>query len=402
LLDIPLPLPAPDLNRSDDAGAERRAAVPSTAVVGIFIILLLAAIQYAREFLLPVVVALLLFFVFVPLQRRAQRIGLPGSGVAAVLVLGLLMGIAAIFFLLSGPIMEVANNLPDIIRDITARIEAARDVFLAVIQNFRAGAENDIPDLRPGRIAEDGENGEEEDDLLMSTVSGALLYLTETPAMVAQVIFALVLLFFLLSSSDLIYLKIIQSFDGFGEKRAALTALREVERNLGGYLGTVSLINAGLGVSIGLAMWALGMPVPLLFAVLAFLLNFIPYLGAVMGVVLASVVALLWFNTLSSVLLVGGVYLLLTSLEGQLITPAFLAKRLRMNTVLVFLSVAFWAWMWSFLGMLIAVPILVALRVIAEQVPRWHVFANLLSGSAAQIPAAPELEIPPSRPPDAD
>jgi predicted PurR-regulated permease PerM len=402
MLDIPLPLPAPDLKRSDDAGAERRAAVPSTAVVGIFIILLLAAIQYAREFLLPVVVALLLFFVFVPLQRRAQRIGLPGSGVAAVLVLGLLMGIAAIFFLLSGPIMEVANNLPDIVRDITARIEAARDVFLAVIQNFRAGAENDIPDLRPARIAEDGENGDEEDDLLMSTVSGALLYLTETPAMVAQVIFALVLLFFLLSSSDLIYLKIIQSFDGFSEKRAALTALREVERNLGGYLGTVSLINAGLGVSIGLAMWALGMPVPLLFAVLAFLLNFIPYLGAVMGVVLASVVALLWFNTLSSVLLVGGVYLLLTSLEGQLITPAFLAKRLRMNTVLVFLSVAFWAWMWSFLGMLIAVPILVALRVIAEQVPRWHVFANLLSGSAAQIPATPELEMPPPRPPDAD
>ena len=379
------PVP-PNFNRSYQGGASKHRAAPTTAVVGIFIILLLAAVQFAREFLLPVVVALLLFFVFVPLHRRALRIGLPGSVTAAALVLGLLVGIASIFFLLSGPVMEVANNLPDIVRDITARIEAARDVFLAIIQNFRAGAESDIPELRPASAVEGGSNGEdEEDDILMSTVSGALLYLTETPTIVAQVMFALVLLFFLLSSSDLIYLKIIQSFDGFAEKRAALTALREVERNLGGYLGTVSMINAGLGVSIGLAMWALGMPVPLLFAVLAFLLNFIPYLGAVMGILLASLVALLWFDTLSSVLMVAGVYLLLTSIEGQLITPAFLAKRLRMNTALVFLSVAFWAWMWSFLGMLIAVPILVALRVIAEQIPRWRVFANLLSGDPIRI-----------------
>ncbi|MBB4208954.1 AI-2E family transporter [Roseinatronobacter bogoriensis] len=379
------PVP-PKLSRSDPGGTIQQPAAPTTAIVGIFIILLLAAIQYAREFLLPVVVALLLFFVFVPLQRRALRIGLPGSLTAAALVLGLLVGIASIFFLLSGPVMEVANNLPEIVRDLTARIEAARDVFLAIIQNFRAGAENDIPQLRPASAIEEATNGEEEeDDLLMNTLSGALLYLTETPAIVAQVIFALVLLFFLLSSSDLIYLKIIQSFDGFAGKRAALTALREVERNLGGYLGTVAVINAGLGVSIGLAMWALGMPVPLLFAVLAFLLNFIPYLGAVMGIILASLVALLWFDTLSSMLLVAGVYLLLTSIEGQLITPAFLARRLRMNTALVFLSVAFWAWMWSFLGMLIAVPILVALRVIAEQIPQWRIFANLLSGDPVRV-----------------
>ncbi|TQM94041.1 AI-2E family transporter [Roseinatronobacter monicus] len=388
-----MPPSTPNFKPPDALRAARHPPVPAGAVVGIFIILLLAAVQHAREFLLPVVVALLLFFVFVPVQRRLQRIGLPGAAIAAVLVLGLLVGIAAIFFLLSGPVMEVANNLPDIVQDITARIEAARDVFLAIVQGFRAGEETDIPQLRPAPAEAIAENGEsQESDLLMSTVSGALVYLAETPAMVAQVIFALVLLFFLLSSSDLIYLKIIQSFDGFGEKRAAYNALREVEQNLGGYLGTVSFINAGLGVSIGLAMWALGMPVPLLFAVLAFLLNFIPYLGAVMGVVLASLVALLWYDTLLSVLMVAGVYMMLTTFEGQLITPSLLARRLRMNTVLVFLSVAFWAWMWSFLGMLIAVPLLVALRVISEQIPGWRKFANLLSGEAPPVPAPPEIE----------
>ena len=197
--------------------------------------------------------------------------------------------------------------------------------------------------------------------------------------MVAQVLLAVILLFFLLSSSDTIYLKVIQSFDAFQDKRTAFNALREVEQKLGGYLGTVTLINAGLGVCVGFAMWILGMPVPLLFAVLAFVLNFIPFIGAAMGIVLVSVVALLWFDTLPDVALVTSAYLVLTAIEGQLVTPALLARRLRMNTALVVIAIAFWAWMWSFMGMVIAVPILVALRVIAEQVPKWRKFANLLS-----------------------
>lgn len=352
----------------------------SKALTGIFVLLLLGAIQYARQLLLPIVVALLLFFVFMPLHRRLQRAGLPGNAVAAVLVLGLLTGIGVIFFLLSGPIREVTTNLPEIIQQITARMEAARDAFLATAQSLRGGVENDIPDLRgPTSAEEESEDTAEQDSFLMSTASGAMVYLAEAPAMVAQVIFTLVLLFFLLSSSDILYLKILQSFDGFGEKRAALLALREVESKLGGYLGTVTLVNAGLGITIGLAMWALGMPVPLLFAVLGFLLNFIPFIGAAMGVVLATGVALLWYDTLPQVLAVGGIYLALTSLEGQLVTPALLARRLQMNTALVVLAIALWAWMWSFMGMVIAVPTLVALRVISEQVPGWRKFANLLS-----------------------
>lgn len=368
----------------------------SFAVIGIFAILLLAAIQMAREFLLPVVLAILLFFVFMPLQRRLHKLGLPSAAVAGFLVLGLLVGIGVIFFLLSGPVMQAMENLPEIVEDISARFQQARDAAVVVLQGVREGSAGDVPELRPPEAAVgNGEAEADEDDILLSTATNALLYLSETPAKVAQFIITLVLLFFMLSSSDLIYLKIIQSFDAFKDKRVAHSTLRQVEQKLGGYLGTVTLINAGLGVAIGLAMWALGMPVPLLFGVLAFLLNFIPYVGAVLGVMLASVVALLWFDTLGSILLVGCVYLLLTTIEGQLVTPTVLAKRLQMNTVLVFVSVAFWGWMWSFPGMLIAVPILVTLRVVAEQVPRWHKFANILSGeneSARNFSPASEPE----------
>lgn len=352
----------------------------SPAVTGIFIILALAAVHYAKQFLLPVVVALLLFFVFMPLQRRLQRIGVNGHLAALMLVSSLLVGIGAIFFVISGPVYEVAENLPAIMSDVSVRLQAAREAMQAAGESLRSNNVSEIPDLRIAAGADGADSeGLMEDEMLLSTASNVLIYLAETPAMVAQVLFAIILVFFLLSSSDDIYLKFIQSFDAFSDKRTALAALREVEQKLGGYLGAITLINAGLAICIGLAMWWLGMPVPILFAVLSFVLNFIPFIGAVMGVALSGIVALLWFDTLFDVVIVASVYMGLTAIEGQFVTPAVLARRLRMNTALVVLCIAFWAWMWSFMGMVIAVPMLVAIRVMAEQIPGWRKFANLLS-----------------------
>ncbi|MCC5958760.1 MAG: AI-2E family transporter [Rhodobacteraceae bacterium] len=363
----------------------------SMVLTGIFIILVLGAVHYARDFLLPVVTAVLLFFVFMPLQRRLLGLGLPGTPVAAGLVLGLMAGIAAVFVLLSGPVMQLADNMPDIVRDITRRLTAIQGAMLNLMNTLGESEQGFVPDLRQSatEALQDADDGGSA-DFLLTTASGALTYLAEAPAKVAQVLFMLILLFFLLSSSELIYLKIVQSFGAFSDKRIAINTLYKIERDLGGYLGTVTLINAGLGVCVGVAMWALGMPVPLLFAVLAFTLNFIPYLGAVTGVVLTSMVAILWFDDLQSVLMVTLAYFTLTALEGQLITPHWLARRLRMNRVLVFLSVAFWAWMWSFLGMLIAVPLLVMMRVILEQFPGAAKVANLLSDDTQpRVPAPP-------------
>ena len=366
-----------------DASATIAVSGPPRApvvVTGIFIILMLGAVHYARDFLLPVVTAILLFFVFMPVQRRLLGLGLPGTPVAAGLVLGLMAGIAAVFVLLSGPVMQLANNMPDIISDISARLRSLQGAVLTLLNGLGESDQGFVPDLRQttnDALSQNEDGGGA--DFVMSTASGALTYLAEAPAKVAQVVFMLILLFFLLSSSELIYLKIVQSFDAFSQKRIAINTLYTIERDLGGYLGTVTFINAGLGLCIGLAMWALGMPVPLLFAVLAFTLNFIPYLGAVTGVILTSMVAILWFDNLQDVVLVTFAYFLLTTLEGQLVTPLLLARRLRMNRVLVFLSVAFWAWMWSFMGMLIAVPLLVMARIILEQFPGAARVANLLA-----------------------
>ena len=210
------------------------------------------------------------------------------------------------------------------------------------------------------------------------------------PAILSQTFFTLIFLFFLLASGDLLYLRIVQSFDTLKEKRAAYDALREIEGSLGNYLASITVINVGLGVVSGLAMWALGMPSPLLWGVAAALLNYIPYIGAALGYVGAFVVALVVFDDVWWALLVGGTYFGLTAIEGQFVTPYFVSRRLQLNTVVVFLTVALWAWLWSILGMVVAVPMLVVIRVLADHIPGLEKFGNFLAGD--ELPPLSEEE----------
>lgn len=200
------------------------------------------------------------------------------------------------------------------------------------------------------------------------------------PSILSQTFFTLIFLFFLLSSGNLLYLRIVQSFDAMKDKRAAYDALREIEDSLGNYLGAITIINVGLGVVSGVAMWALGMPSPLLWGVAAAVLNYIPYIGAALGYVGAFVVALVVFDDVGWAILVGGTYFGLTAIEGQFVTPYFVSRRLQLNTVVVFLTVALWAWLWSILGMVVAVPMLVVMRVLADHIPGLEKFGNFLAG----------------------
>jgi predicted PurR-regulated permease PerM len=205
------------------------------------------------------------------------------------------------------------------------------------------------------------------------------------------VVFVLILLFFMMSTGDLLYLKIVQSFPRMASKRQAYAALRAIEARLGSYLSTITVINFGLAVAIGLAMWSFGMPAPAFLAVVAFVLNYIPYLGAVAGAVAAFVIALVSLNGFLPPFLVAGAYIALTSVEGQLITPALVSRKLAMNTVVVFLAVALWAWLWSVVGMIVAVPILVVMRVLCDHIPGLERLGNYLGGEDPP-PIAPETQ----------
>lgn len=354
---------------ASDSGTSNRVA--NWAVVGIFLILGFAAIAAGRDFLMPVTLAVLLFFVFTPLRRFARRRGLPDGLTATAITMGLVFLVAIIVMAASGPVNRAVANLPTInaqleqkFRDVRQSVEELRDAARQIEQTDTA-AEGDV---RPAIRVEMNEE---------STLESMARF---TPTLLGQIVFTMFLLFFMLASGDLLYLKIVQSFDTMRDKRSAYMALREIEDALGSYLGAITVINACLGIAVGVAMWAWGMPAPLLFGIGAFVLNFIPYLGSLSGVLIAGAVALVTMEGLFAPAMVAGTYLTLTAVEGQLITPFLVSRRLQMNTVVVFLAVALWAWLWSVIGMVIAVPVLVVMRVLAEHVPGWEKFGNFLAG----------------------
>jgi predicted PurR-regulated permease PerM len=383
ILEAPLDDPRDEIEAvPSEARVEMVAAgVPRWAVMGIFFMLLVGGMAYARAFLMPVVMAFLLSMVFSPVRRALERTGLP-SGASAFLIVGaLLVGLIAGIGALATPVSTWIERAPQIgyelewkLRDLRGATESVRDVAEQV-DKLTEGEED--PTVQRVVVQESG--------------SVALMALT-LPAVASQIAFTLVLLFFLLASGEMFYEKIVNVMPTFRDKRMAIRIARDIEAKLSHYLFTITMINAGLGFAVGVSMWAFGMPNPLLFGVTAFFLNFVPFLGAVIGVAISTVVGVLTFPTLGQGLLVGAVYFLLTSIEGQFVTPWFVGRRLQLNTVVVFLSVTLFAWLWSIVGMLVATPLLVMIRTFCEHIPSLQPLGTFLSARGAERPAEPPGE----------
>jgi predicted PurR-regulated permease PerM len=360
---LPEPPPA-----SDEASA-----VPRWAVIGIFLMLFVAGLAYARAFLMPVVLAVLLQLVFSPIRRQLERLGIP-SGIAAALIVGaLVVGLLGGVASLAVPASTWVERAPTIGWELRSKLGELQGVTdgmqRAVRQIEEIAAGGDDPAVQ--RVKVENERG-------------ALTIAMSLPGVLAQVLFTLVLLFFLLASGDMFYEKIVHVMPTFPDKRRAIRIARDIERKLSRYLSTITLINAGLGLAVGAAMWWFGMPNPALFGILAFLLNFIPYLGAVFGMAAALIVGILSLETLGQALAVTAVYFLLTTLEGQFVTPYFVGRSLRLNTVVVFFSVTLFAWLWSVVGMLVATPLLVTFRTFAEHIPALYGFGHFLSARGVE------------------
>lgn len=355
---------------------------PRWAVVGIFILLTLAALAYARALVMPIVLAFLLTLVFTPIRRFLERRGVPPAATAALVVSGLLGLILAGLALLSEPVSQWIEDAPSLGRRLEWRL---RDLLGSVEAVVEVGRTVD-------QVASGGGGGEAQPEVVVREPGLLASAAGLAPSVAAQALFVLVLLFFSLASGDMFYEKIVAVAPTFRDKRRAVAIVRDIERKLSRYLATITLINVGLGACVALAMWAFGMPNPLLFGVVAAALNFVPYLGALAGVALTLVVGLVSVPQAETALLAAGTYLLLTSLEGNFVTPYFIGRRLKLNTVVVFISVALWAWLWSVVGMLVATPMLVTVRTFCEHVPELRGLGAFLSARGEEAEERREEE----------
>jgi predicted PurR-regulated permease PerM len=214
-------------------------------------------------------------------------------------------------------------------------------------------------------------------ELKTSRVPGGLINWTGT--LLAGTGETLVLLYLLLASGDLFLQKLVRVMPTLSDKKRAVEISHEVQQNISNYLFSVSIINLGLGILVSGGLYWLGVPNPLMWGALVAVLNFVPYFGPVVGMILLVIVGLLSFDTLLRALLPAGWYFILHLLESNLVTPMLLARRFTLNPVIIFISLIFWTWLWGIPGALLSVPILVSVKVISDRFPSMSPVSELFA-----------------------
>jgi predicted PurR-regulated permease PerM len=178
----------------------------------------------------------------------------------------------------------------------------------------------------------------------------------------------LLLLYLLLASGDLFLRKVVEVLPLFGDKRAAVRITEEVQQAVTRYMGATLLINLGQGIAVGLTLWGLGLPHPWLWGGFTVVLEFIPYLGAAGMIGLLAVTAFSQFDSLGSILLVPGTYLVIATLQNNLVSPFVYGQRLQLNPVAVLVGVLFWWYLWGVAGAFLAVPFFATLKIVADHI----------------------------------
>jgi predicted PurR-regulated permease PerM len=318
------------------------------SVVGIFTILLVTALYFARPIVLPVAAAVLIGMTFAPVMKRTREAGVSPWISAIVLVLFIMMAAAFLITLLAAPVAEGIARAPEIGESIRHKLFVL-DRPLSALRELQGA-------LLPG-----SEGGVAVQPSQMSMVTPVIAFVT--PAVAEVVIFFATFFFFLVGQTGL--RRYLASF--FTSREAKLRFLRiasDIEQNLASYVATVTAINFTLGVVVAIGAWLFGFPNAVIFGVVAMLLNYIPYIGPACMLLILLGVGLVTFPTLGYALLPPACFLGLATLEGQIVTPTVLGHRLTLNPLAVFLAIAFWAWLWGPMGAFLAVPMVIVAMVI--------------------------------------
>ena len=315
------------------------------ATIGVFIILFIAGLEFARPILLPAMSAFVVTMMLGPISARAERYGIPTPLTAVVLWLLVIAAFYGVIVLLSTPVVEWLGKASDIGRIIQEKLRLL-DRPLTALQEMRNALLPSDTKNNANSIGFD----------IVSVVQPAVTIVT--PAISQTFIFFGTLFFMLLGRTQLRHV-LVAFFDDRDARLRTLKIMNDIEHNLTGYLSLVTVINFAVGITAGIIAWAVGLPDPIAWAVLGFILNFIPYIGALIMEVALFLVGLVTFPALTHALAAPLFFVVFATLEGHFITPSLVGRKLTLNPLTVFLSLVFWTWLWGPVGAFLAVPLLI-------------------------------------------
>jgi len=351
-----------------------RASAATVALVTLAVLAVFYTLYFAADILLPFIFAVVLTLLLAPLKRvLTERLRVPAMLAAFLLIVLLLAVILGVASALVVPASSWVARAPDSLHQLQQRlgflgrpVAYLRHAFEQIEHTLQPPPQNQptVTVQQPSSLGDVG-----------------LSVLLGTRAAAGEFFTMAVVLFFTLSAGDSLLRRFVEILPTFSEKRRAVEIASEIESNISGWLFTITAMNFLVGAANGLQMWLLGIPDPLLWGTLAFLLNYIPILGPFAGIVIIFFVGLFSLPTVWQAVLPPAIYLVIHSVEGQTVTPLLLARRFTLNPVLVIVSLFFWDWMWGVPGAFLSVPLLAIAKTVADHVPGLAPLGHLLGGA---------------------
>lgn len=354
------------LAETDDAPAPGRGAVRLIAFI-----FSLAACWLARDLLIPIMLAMLMALLANPLVTRLSKIWIPrwiGSLVVVIGGLALAVGLAS---LLIGPATAWVKQAPAELRQLapkfkslTRQVDQANKAAASIVR--AAGATSP-----PATVAADAQKPQPPN--LWTLISSG-------PRILASVLAVVLLAYFFLVYGQGLQRHLIARMPDRQHKHLTVDILRTIESDLSQYVLTISVINLALGLILTGALLWLGLDLgdALLWGTMAALLNFIPYVGPLSGVLALGLVGVVAFNDPTRMIVPPALYLFLHVMESQFVTPVILGRRMAISPLVMLLWLMLWGFLWGIAGLLLAVPMLSSIKIVADRVERWQGWAKVI------------------------
>lgn len=384
---VPEPAATPGADHHEESAAEISTIGQDPRSLSLVVLVTLAVfftLYVASDFIVPIIMAVVLNLLLQPPKRLlSNRLRIPAPITSLLLILALFGVVGAIGAAISVPASGWIAKAPESLPILEKKLSYLRQPLGYVQQGMQKMEQLLQSQGGPGeRRHPTPEQAPSPSSPSASLGSVGLSVLSGTRAFVGTVFMLVVILFFLLSSGDSLLRRLVEVVPRFRDKRRLIEISEEIEQNISGYLLTITIMNTLVGIAAGVASWACGLPDPLLWGTMAFLLNYIPILGPFCGVVVFFLIGIFTYDKIWTAFLPAGLYLMIHVLEGETITPMLLARRFTLNPVLVIISLFFWDYMWGVVGALLAVPLLTILKIICDHVPPLNALGHLIGNSA--------------------
>ena len=335
---------------------------------GLFFLAILTMAYVARDIVMPMIFAVMLNLLMQPALRALEQLRVPkvpGSILLILVVLATIIGLGAA---ISGPaeawIAKLPEGIPRIeerLRFLDAPIKTLR-TFLAAANSFgAAGPQQSSPGPLDGGA------------LLSSVFAG-------TRSFAGGLFTTVMFLYFLLVAGNSFLRRLVEVLPRFASKRQAVDISQQIERDISAYLLTITLMNALVGAATALVMWSTGVGDPVLWRTVAFILNYVPILGAAAGFFIFLFAGSLTIASTWQALLPAALYVAIHVIEGETATPMLLAKRFTLNPVFVVFSFVFWLWLWGVPGAILSAPILATTKLVCDRIRPLAAFGHILAG----------------------